>query len=128
MRPPVATLDQTTADERHHGLAVLVHAGIADGDHAPAGPAAQTARLHHLGCIRDRVADIDRLEPLEIAKSGRRPELGHPFAPCPPLPVLAPAEADPHPHPNPGRVPTARPEPPKVPPPPPGLVHLASPP
>src|SRR5262249_7106243 len=83
----------------------LVHAGVAHENHAPAGAAGQRPHLDHLGPIRDRVADIDRLEPFEIAEPGGRPELGDRLAARAPLLVLAPAVGDHQAHPDAGRVP-----------------------
>src|SRR5262245_56111733 len=55
--------------------------------------------------MRDRVADIDRLEPFEVAEPGRRPEPADRLAARAQLLVLAPAVGDHQPHPNAGGVP-----------------------
>src|SRR5262249_45833288 len=81
---------------------------------APAGAAGQRPHLDHLGPIRDRVADIDRLEPFEVAEAGRRPELGDRLAARAQPLVLAPAVGDHQPHPNAGGVPARGAEPPEM--------------
>src|SRR5262249_53362052 len=96
---------------RDHRLATLVHAGVAHEDHAPAGAAGQRPHLDHLGPIRDRVADIDRLKPFEVAEAGRRPEPADRLAARTELPVLARAVGDHEPHPNAGGVPARGAEP-----------------
>src|SRR2546430_7366480 len=54
---------------------------------------------------------MDRLEPFEVAKPGRRPELGDRLAARAPLLILAPAVVDHQPHPNAGGVPARGAEP-----------------
>ena len=67
-------------------LAVLVHAGGADGQQAEAGPALRHARFDHLAAIGDGVADIDRLEPFQIAEAERRAACRRPVRRAPARP------------------------------------------
>src|SRR5262245_2156127 len=90
---------------------MLVYAGVAHEDDSPAGTAGQRTHLDDLGRIRDRVADIDRLGPLQIAEAWRWPELADRLAASTQLLVLAATEIDEQPHPDAGGVPTRGAEP-----------------
>src|SRR5262249_39048217 len=76
----LAALDEGGADERDGQIAALVRSGVAAEHEPPLGPTFGRARFHHLGCKRNRVAGIDRLEPLEIAEPGRGAEFGNRLA------------------------------------------------
>src|SRR5262245_46391386 len=111
LRFSLPALDEGTADERDHRFAMLVHAGVAHEDDAPAGAAGQRPHLGDLSRVRDRVAHIDRLGPFQIAETGRRPELSNGLAASAQLLVLAPAEIDQQTHPDTGGVPARGAEP-----------------
>src|SRR4051794_22240887 len=110
----VPALDKHAADERDHLLTMLVHAGVVHGDHAPARAVVQRPGLDHLAAVRHGIADIDRLEPLQVAEARRRSELGDRFAARPPFVVFAPATVDQQPHPDAGGVPPRGAEPAEV--------------
>ena len=93
-------LHEARADEGHHQLALLIGPGVARENEPPAGAAVRGALLGDLGCIGDRVAGIDRLQPFEVAKAGRRPELGERFPARRALGVLALAVLNAQPHPR----------------------------
>src|SRR5215211_2601710 len=65
-----AALNERRADEGIDPLAVLVGAGIEGKQQSPARPALGLALLDRLRRVGDGIADIDRLEPLELAETG----------------------------------------------------------
>src|SRR5579864_9045819 len=73
-------LDKRRANERYHRFAFLVDAGGTKTDQANMRPAVGRPRLDYLSLIRDGVADIDRLEPFEPAKTERRTDTRDRFA------------------------------------------------
>src|SRR5262245_28880252 len=77
-RPPI---DEYAADEREHQLARLVGAGVAGEKEALVGPALHRPRLDHLAGKRNRIAGVDRLQPLELAEARRRPGAADRLAP-----------------------------------------------
>src|SRR5262249_39747722 len=93
-------LHERGADERNHRFAVLIHPAVAHRDHAPTRTTVRAPHFDDLAAIRHGVADIDRLEPLQIAEAGRRAELGDRFAARAARVVLAaaPIGQQPHPH------------------------------
>src|SRR5262245_55681812 len=68
LAPFAPAFDECAADERDHGLAALVHAGIAEKDDAPIRAAVQNPRLQHLGAVGDGIAGVDRFEPFQLAE------------------------------------------------------------
>src|SRR5262245_39252053 len=75
-----STVDEDGADERGHHLARLIGTSIAGEDEPLVGRALRRPRVDHLAGDRDGVAGVNRLRPLEVAKSRRRPGAANRFA------------------------------------------------
>src|SRR5262245_43051106 len=67
-----SAVDKEGADEREHQLARLIGTSIEREYEPLVGVAPHRTRLDHLADERDGVPGIDRLRPLEVAKSRRR--------------------------------------------------------
>src|SRR5262245_51467928 len=81
------------------------------GDQSPAGPRLRRPHAGDLAAIGDGVADIDRLEPFELADAGRGPERRYRLAARTRGIVFAAAQLDQEPHPDAGCVPARGAEP-----------------